>query len=573
MGSDDVTSGAMGDEHLAPGADIRDLQLREYAKDIALLYRQEKRARQELEDRQRELEVLIEMHGRLARCLDLDSFINLLLEAFVVHLRLPRALVYFNTPGTAKFSFVRGRSVEPVSMPSHPPSVSAGHPLYQRLIDESQDAVFAQPGDGDLSQWANETYEKNPPRVILCLPLPGRSQVLGFVAVDDAGLGEVIDADRRPVLSLMSRQAGILLENVRLYEQSQTELTTVKKLLNEEQEKLIARHQFENLVGANAQMQAIFNLLRTVADVDVPVLVLGETGTGKELVARALHYTSRRREKPFVSVNCASLPSELVESELFGHEKGSFTGAFQRRIGKVEMAEGGTLFLDEIGEMPANLQAKLLRFLQEQTFERVGGERPLQGDVRIVAATNQDVETAVRESKLRTDLLYRLNTITVQLPPLRERLDDMPLLVAHFVGQANERYGCHIAEVDPKVYPILLKHDWPGNVRELKNVIDRAAILTQGDTITPESIQLASADLTRQEQAAFVLAINSDETRSLTKLKQEVVEQFERAHMDRLLRQAGGNVSQAARSAQIDKKNFLEKMRRYNLKREDYLGG
>lgn len=567
----DLPGETASDQQPSFRADSAETQLRKYAEDLALLYRQENKARQELETRQHDLEILVETHGRLARCLSLDSSVDLLLEAFVALLGLPRALVYLRTAESDKFVFIRGRCAESVSVPSHPPSVSASHPLWQRLTAESQDAVLLQRNEREAAQWLEETYGKDrSPTQVLCLPLPSRSHVLGFVAIDDAGLGEAVIAGRRSVLDLMSRQAGILLENVQLYEQSQAELTTVRTLLSEEQQKLAGRHQFDSLIGASSQMQDIFGLLRTVADVDVPVLVVGETGTGKELVARALHYTSRRRNKPFVSVNCASLPSELVESELFGHEKGSFTGAVQRRIGKVEMAEGGTLFLDEISEMQANLQAKLLRFLQEQIFERVGGERPLQADVRIIAATNRDIDTAVRENKLRSDLLYRLNTFTVTLPPLRQRLDDVPLLVSHFVQQANERYGCRITEVAPAVYPLLLQHGWPGNIRELKNVIDRAAILTQEGAIGPQSIQVAREGFGGQPEDAAAPAAVPDERRSLTDLKQEVAEQFERSHMDRLLRQSGGNISQAARSARIDKKNFLDKMRRYNLNRDDY---
>jgi len=328
---------------------------------------------------------------------------------------------------------------------------------------------------------------------------------------------------------------------------------------------------FDRIIGASDQMQAIFSVLHTVANVDVPVLILGETGTGKELVARALHDTGGRKGKTFISVNCATLPAEMVESELFGHEKGAFTGALQQRIGKVELAEGGTLFLDEIAEMHVGLQAKLLRFLEEHTFERIGGTRPLRADVRVLAATNRDIEQAIRDNVLRMDLVYRLNTITISLPPLRERREDIPLLVNHFIEEANKRYGCAIRGVDPKVYAELGTHHWPGNVRELKNVIDRAAILTKTGRITLDSIQLSPVDSSSVGKEVPKPSLSPQTDRPLMELKRELVEQFERSYIDRLLRQFGGNVTRSARAARIGKKNFIMKMRQYNINRQDYL--
>jgi len=338
-----------------------------------------------------------------------------------------------------------------------------------------------------------------------------------------------------------------------------------------ERQEPISLPRFDNLIGADDQMQAVFSMLRAVADVDVPVLILGETGTGKELVARALHHTSRRHAKPFVSVNCAALPVELVESELFGHEKGAFTGAYQKRIGKVEMAQGGTLFLDEVAEMPVHLQAKLLRFLEEHTFVRIGGAEVLEADVRILAATNQDIEKAVSDSSLRMDLLYRLNTITVSLPPLRERMDDIPLLVDHFVEEANDQYGCAITGVDAKVYEVLGKYHWPGNVRELKNVIDRAAILAKKGKIMPKAIHLPVADVPSVGKGELIPSVSPQSGRPLMELKRELLEEFERSYIDHLLRQFHGNITRSAHAARIDKKNFIEKMQRYNIDRKEYL--
>ena len=327
---------------------------------------------------------------------------------------------------------------------------------------------------------------------------------------------------------------------------------------------------FLGIVGASPAMQDIFATLRDVGDVDVPVLILGETGTGKELVAHALHESGSRRKKPFVAVNCAALPAELVESELFGHDKGAFTGAYQQHVGKAEMADGGTLFLDEIGEMPIALQGKLLRFLEEHTFERVGSSSPIEVDVRVVSATNRDVESSVNDGHLRMDLLYRLNTITVALPPLRERAQDIPLLATNFVEDANKRFGCDVTSVDASVYAPLMTYQWPGNVRELKNVVDRAVVLTKSGMITQERIGLATSNLPAPDLVSVAASGGTGTAQSLTELKTKMIDQFERTYIDSLLREVHGNVSEAARAARIDRRNFIAKMQRFDLRREDY---
>src|SRR5437660_2759833 len=220
-----------------------------------------------------------------------------------------------------------------------------------------------------------------------------------------------------------------------------------------------------------------------VAAADASVLITGETGTGKELIARAIHSTSKRKDKPFIKVNCAALPSGLVESELFGHEKGAFSGAIARRLGRFELADGGTIFLDEIGELPAEAQVKLLRVLQERELDRVGGDTPIRVDVRVIAATNRDLLKEVQEKTFREDLFYRLNVFPVRLPPLRERRDDIPLLVHFLVNKFALRIGKHLDEVSPRTMQRLQEYPWPGNVRELENILERAVILTTGSTL------------------------------------------------------------------------------------------
>jgi PAS domain S-box-containing protein len=249
------------------------------------------------------------------------------------------------------------------------------------------------------------------------------------------------------------------------------------------QEEIKATHNFEELVGQSAALQAVLETVRSVAPTDASVLITGETGTGKELIARAIHSASKRRDRPLIKINCAAFPSGLVESELFGHEKGAFTGAITRRCGRFELANGGTIFLDEIGEIPPETQIKLLRVLQEREFERLGGSAPLKVDIRVLAATNRDLLRAVQEKTFREDLYYRLSVFPIALPPLRERTEDIPLLAHFLVNKFATRSGKRIGDISETTMRRLIEYPWPGNVRELENVLERAVILTTGRTL------------------------------------------------------------------------------------------
>jgi formate hydrogenlyase transcriptional activator len=249
------------------------------------------------------------------------------------------------------------------------------------------------------------------------------------------------------------------------------------------QEEIKSVHNFEEIIGQSPALTAVLDNIRSVAATDTTVLITGETGTGKELIARAVHSSSRRKEKPLIKINCAALPAGLVESELFGHEKGAFTGAIARRVGRFELADGGTIFLDEIGELPADAQAKLLRVLQEREFDRVGGTAPIQVDVRVLAASNRDLLQMVREKTFREDLYYRLSVFPLHLPPLRDRKEDIPPLALFLVNKLAARIGKRIEGIDKETMRRLIAYPWPGNVRELENVIERAVILAAGPTL------------------------------------------------------------------------------------------
>ncbi|MFP5378610.1 MAG: sigma-54-dependent transcriptional regulator [Vicinamibacteria bacterium] len=272
-----------------------------------------------------------------------------------------------------------------------------------------------------------------------------------------------------------------LLDRLAELEAARRENTALRRRLREE-------GRFGRLVGASRAMRQIYDVIEQAAPTQASVLVIGESGTGKELVAQTIHQLSPRAAQPFVAINCAAIPEALLESEIFGHEKGAFTGALERRAGCFELADRGTLFLDEIAEMEPTTQVKLLRVLQERRFRRLGGRAEQDVDVRIVAATNKDPVDAVRDGALREDLYYRLNVFTLALPPLRDRLDDLPLLVQTFLDEFNQRDGRQVKAVDPEAMRRLERHDWPGNVRELRNVMERAVILARGDLVTPEHL-------------------------------------------------------------------------------------
>ncbi|ABS25174.1 sigma-54 dependent transcriptional regulator [Anaeromyxobacter sp. Fw109-5] len=319
---------------------------------------------------------------------------------------------------------------------------------------------------------------------------------------------------------------------------------------------------FEEIVGTSPAMREVFSMVEQVADADATVLLRGETGTGKELVARAIHRRSARRDRPFVAVNCTAIPRDLMESEFFGHEKGAFTGAVARRIGRFEQAHGSTLFLDEIGDLDLSIQAKLLRVLQEQELTRVGAQDPVRVDVRIVAATNRDLEALVREGRFRDDLYYRLNVIPIRLPPLRERTSDLPALTEHFLGSFAKRYGRTAPIPPPDVIGAARAYPWPGNVRELRNLCERAVLMGWA-AVAP--ILGAGSRADTLGAAALV-----DPSLPLLDAKQRLVERFEREYLTRLLKEHRGRIGEVARAAGIAERNLYEKMKAYGLSRDDY---
>lgn len=317
-----------------------------------------------------------------------------------------------------------------------------------------------------------------------------------------------------------------------------------------------------DLIGTTPQMRDVYRLIEKVGPSPTTVLVTGESGTGKELVARALHAQSDRADGPFIQINCGAIPENLFESELFGYERGAFTGAVTAKPGRFELAHGGTLFLDEVGELPREMQVKILRALQERRIDRVGGVRPIEVDTRVVAATNVDLLEAVRAGHFREDLFYRLNVIPLHLPPLRERKDDIPLLVEHFLRRFNTRLAKSVRRVDPEALAALLAHPWPGNIRELENLMERSVLLSDGDTIGVADLPGLRGIPARPEAEQELDDLGLKEYVRVHTVK------LERMRIRRVLESEEGNVTRAARRLGISRKSLQTKMKEYGLRDE-----
>jgi DNA-binding NtrC family response regulator len=313
------------------------------------------------------------------------------------------------------------------------------------------------------------------------------------------------------------------------------------------------------MLGSTPPMRRLFEHVHKVAPTDLTVLVRGESGTGKELVARALHDRSSRAQRPLVAVNCAAMSRELVESELFGHERGAFTGADARRVGRFEQADRGTLFLDEIGDMPVETQAKVLRALQERTFERVGGNTAITVDVRVVAATHRDLEAEIRAGRFREDLYYRLRVVELVVPPLRDRSDDVPTLVTRFLSDLAARLGRPPVAVAPAAMAVLVGHAWPGNVRELRNLVERSAVLASGDAIDVSDLGITPAAGTRRRAT-------SGGDLPFAEAKRRAIDDFERTYLEEALARHDGNVSRTAEAIGMVRQSLQQKMRDLGLR-------
>ncbi len=378
-----------------------------------------------------------------------------------------------------------------------------------------------------------------------------------IVTTGHGSIDEAVQAMRLGAYDFLTKPLDI--EHLRL---------VLKRALNERatqdevaalREQLQRRYAFHNILSKNAQMHKVFELIKNISDTTSTALIEGETGTGKEQVARAIHEASHRRGGPMIAVNCAALPENLLESELFGHEKGAFTSAVGQRSGRFELAHGGTIFLDEVGDVPAPMQAKLLRVLQERHFERVGGTETIEVDVRVIAATNRSLQRLVRREVFREDLYYRLNVVKIDLPPLRNRPEDIPLLVTHF-AEKYARPGEPAKQVSPQAMELLLNYRWPGNVRELENAIERACVTSRDHVVEPANLP---ADVTAPPPSN--LPFNVDLNRSLPALLREVIAAVEAQYIRKALKRTHGNVGRCAKICGLSRRSMTAKIAEYRF--------
>ncbi len=382
------------------------------------------------------------------------------------------------------------------------------------------------------------------------LPLAGRKRFLGVLSVCSFR-ESAFSQSNLDLLSEVANQVAVAVDNALAFQ----EIAQLRDRLEKEkfylEDEIRTEHNFEEIVGESAALKHVLYQVETVARTDSTVMILGETGTGKELIARAIHHLSNRRDRALVKLNCAAIPTGLLESELFGHEKGAFTGAIAQKVGRVELANKGTLFLDEVGDIPPELQPKLLRVLQEQEFERLGGIRTIRVDTRLVVATNRDLDKMVAQREFRQDLFYRLNIFPIQLPSLRERPTDIPLLVNFFVKKHANRMGKRIERVPAETMRALAKWHWPGNVRELENVIERALILSQGPVLNVPLTELKRGGEPPPNS------------------KVQTLEVAEKELILRALRDANGVIAGAAGKLGMKRTTLNSKMRKLHVSRED----
>ncbi len=473
-----------------------------------------------------EMETLNQIASVVALSPDLPAAVPRVLELLSGTLGMRYATLSLLDPesGVVSIDFGHGLTDEQIRRGSY----RLGEGVVGKVAASGRPAVV--PSTASCPDFLNRTGLRTGDASFVCVPVILGQETLGTISLDgDPRPGERLAEDAR----FIGVVAAILAQAIKtrlLLRESQESLRRENESLRIQ---LGNRVNPKNLIGRSREMQIVFEQIAQVADSPSTVLINGETGTGKELVAQALHYRGSRADKPFVRVNCAALPESLIESELFGHEKGAFTGATSARKGRFEQADGGTIFLDEIGDITPLMQVKLLRVLQEREFERVGGNRTIKVDLRVVAATHRDLFALTKAGKFRGDLFYRINVFPIYLLPLRKRLSDLPLLAGHFLEKFAAAAGKRITSISPEVLEIFSRHAWPGNVRELENCIEHAVILAAGPAILPEHLP-ASLRLPPDEEEPAVLDFKTR------------VENFEKSILTEALRATRGNLTRAA---------------------------
>ena len=497
----------------------------------------------------RELALLFEISQALDRSIDLRDVVGPVLEALAVHMGMSRGTLSLVNRDTGEIYIEAAHGLS--STQRERGRYRLGEGVTGKVIATGRPAVVPRVSQEPL--FLNRTGARKGLRKrdisFICVPIKLGNEVIGALSVDRLFSEEVAFEEDVRLLSIV---ASMIAQAVRL---RQTAMEERRRLMEDNtrlQAQLKERFRPANIIGNDRSMQAVYDLIAQVSRSDATVLIRGESGTGKELVAHAIHYNSLRAGKPFIKVNCAALPESVLESELFGHERGAFTGALTMRKGRFELASGGTIFLDEVGDFSPATQIKLLRVLQEREFERVGGTTTIKVDVRIVAATNRDLEQLMAQGRFRQDLYYRLNVFSIHLPPLRERKSDILLLADYFVEKYSRANGKNIRRISTPAIDMLMAFHWPGNVRELENCIERAVILSNDDVIhghhLPPTLQTAEATGTGHRGTL-----------------QATLENVERELIVDALKSSRGNKAKAARALGITERLMGLRVKRYGI--------
>ncbi len=503
------------------------------------------------------LNLILSVSRQMTRVLNLDQLLDVVMDSVMQLTRAERGfLMLYDSDGILKFRVIRN----PQGQVWDGADYQVSRTITNRVLESGQSLwVKDAAAESQLAQASSITELKI--RSCLCVPLwtsqAPEPKIFGLIYVDSQQIQETFSAGDLELLSALAAQAAIAIENAQLVSDIKR-LEEEKRLKLEEENRSLQQiiEAKNELLGQSQPMEQVFSMIRRVAGSEVNVLLLGESGTGKTLVARTIHELSLRRDRPFIVIDCGAIPENLLESELFGYEKGAFTGAYSRKLGKFELANGGTVFLEEIGELPASLQIKLLRVLQQGELEHIGGRETIKVDVRVVAATNRDLEQEVKAGRFRQDLYYRLNIITIHLPPLRARQGDILMLAGVFLEKFSAKHRKRIINFSAAARAALEAYSWPGNVRELEHKVERAVIMCDGERIEPEHLEILPP-------AQSPAAMPPDPAPGL-KLKQ-AKQQLE----ERMLRQAldlcQGDISATAKELGVPRQQVYRLLSRYRI--------
>jgi Nif-specific regulatory protein len=493
--------------------------------------------------RNRELTAVLEASKVLTSSFNLEKNLSSVMSILGTMLEMQRGCVFLLDPVSQELRITAAHGLTKENIKRGKYRIGEG--IVGRVLEKKIPMVI--PNIGKEPLFLNKTGSRPEKEGIsfLCVPIKIKNEVLGVLSVDRIYSKEEgsVDDDLR-VLEIV---ASLIAQFVKLWESYEKIEKEKEKLKNE----LKGKYSLDNVIGRSDRMQEVFEAVYRVAPSKATVLLRGESGTGKELIAKAIHYMSPRSKGPFIRFNCASIPEGLLESELFGHEKGAFTGAISSRSGRFELADRGTIFLDEIGDLPISLQPKILRVLQEREFERVGGDKTIRVDIRVIAATSRNLEELVSRGKFREDLYYRLNVIPIYLPPLRERGEDIPVLIDYFLNKFNQENNRNVS-FDKSALQTFLNYHWPGNVRELENTIERLVVMSGSDVITASNLPVSMS----------VRRMRIDET---TKSLEADIQEIEKENIINALERTGWVQAKAARLLGITPRQIGYKIKKYRL--------